>query len=404
MIRKLFREILNTKKHHQTNKNVSYSQEYLYSIDENYALLMPYFLLKVNLRHNAFKRFIWLLENQSEYFYANIEKMVQYGSYSVLWEFLSVCECQRVLVDKEKFYEVIKKGLNDEIECNKVKKSLPSLYSLVKCEDKSYTAYCTQKNIREFMEHMKWKHKDYRKCKSSYVCVGEKKQILPYKIEFKRYYNNKTAKALFNNDIDAWSKHNIQPSFLNDTFCVLDINRTIKGNKDALKLSYFYSLCLNRFSKHMFKNKIMMFHKSQPQIIDLCDNWFQAYRLIPKKMFSGNVSLEKVIDKLIEIKNNDENFNVDKLPKRILFITSEYYNEDTHKIFQKIIDNFGEEYINQLQIFWWNVTAHHKKNINLENFIVEMNGCNYALVKKIFKNDKDKRDINAKFEDFVNSF
>ena len=92
MIRKLFREILNTKKHHQTNKNVSYSQEYLYSIDENYALLMPYFLLKVNLRHNAFKRFIWLLENQSEYFYANIEKMVQYGSYSVLWEYLSVCE------------------------------------------------------------------------------------------------------------------------------------------------------------------------------------------------------------------------------------------------------------------------------------------------------------------------
>ena len=114
MIRKLFQEILNTKKYHQNNKNVFQSQEHLFSIDEKYALAMPYFLLKSNIRYNAYKRFIWLLENQSEYFYTNIDKMVQYGSYKALWDFLSICDTHNINVDKEKFYEVIK---NDYQKC-----------------------------------------------------------------------------------------------------------------------------------------------------------------------------------------------------------------------------------------------------------------------------------------------
>lgn len=404
MIQKLFKEILNTQKHNQTTKTINISQDYLYSINEKYALVIPYFLLKVNMHYNAFKRLIWLLVNQPEYFYGNIKKIAQYGSYKALWEFMSFCDAQGNKIDKEKVYEFFKKGLENEIECNKVKKHLPSLYSLKESEDKSYTTFCTQVNVRGFMKYMGWKHKDYRKCKSSYVPNESKKWFLPYKVEMKTKFKNKLFRKLFNNDINNWTNFNIQTPFLNETLCILDVNKTIKKNKNALKLSYFYSICLSRFSKHMFKNKIIMFNKSQAQFVNLCDDWMQAYKLIPKKMFSGNISLEKVIDKLIEIKNNNTEFNLNNLPKQLLFITSDYYNENTQNILQKIKNNLGENYANQLQIFWWNVTAHHKKNVNLDNFIVEMNGCNYALVKKIFKVDKDKRDINTKFEDFVNTF
>ena len=284
---------------------------------------------------------------------------------------------------------------------------MPTIYSLRDSDDKSYTYNIRQKNAREFIKYMGWNHKDYRKCKSSVSNYKHQdRDVLPYKIDVNRfrYYKSKSKKTFYENNIKAWCERNIQNAYYNDTLCVLDYNMNMIRNINLRQKVLFYTLIFSLYSKHFYKNKFFKFNNSLPQLIDLDDSWFSSYHKIPKNKFSGNISLNKVIDQLIEDKKTYGSEYVKQLPKKIVVITSEYYNENTETIFNKIKDAFGDEYVNQLQIIWWNVTSHYQAEIDKNKFIVDVYGTNHSTIKKIFKNDYINKSIESKFIEFVETF
>lgn len=143
-------------------------------------------------RDEAFKRLLWIAKYHPESFYKNLWLLPIVGSWKDLWTLLSM-DTQGIL-DKEKFFETIKAGIEDDYQIDLIKKFLPRIRSVKKAN--TDWAHKTNTLAKEFCQYMKWSVKQYRLFKSSGLAHIFQKDICS-----KRYinldFNKIPGKALF---------------------------------------------------------------------------------------------------------------------------------------------------------------------------------------------------------------
>lgn len=100
-------------------------------------------------KDEAYKRFVWLMQNHPDEFYRNLYLIPVVGSWKDIWQILFYAEDAGVKADKENFFEVIAEGLASETQVDLVKKYLPRIRSTKKC--KTVWALCSNKYAKEFV-------------------------------------------------------------------------------------------------------------------------------------------------------------------------------------------------------------------------------------------------------------
>jgi len=152
----------------------------LWAENPDYALKFPFYLRMVTrkakmfggnvtdavqrgqgVRDEAFKRLLWLALYQPDVFYQNLWVLPIVGSWKDLWVLLSMSDD----LQKERFFEVIAKGINDEYHRELVKKYLPRIRANGKCK----TEWAKKSNAlaKEFCKYVGWAPKEYRSFKST---------------------------------------------------------------------------------------------------------------------------------------------------------------------------------------------------------------------------------------------
>ena len=100
-------------------------------------------------KDEAFKRFVWLMQNHPGEFYRNLYLIPVVGSWKDVWQILFYAEEIGVKANKEKFFEVVAEGLASESQVDLVKKYLPRIRSTKKC--KTSWADRTNRYAKEFV-------------------------------------------------------------------------------------------------------------------------------------------------------------------------------------------------------------------------------------------------------------
>lgn len=158
-------------------------------------------------RDESFKRLLWIAEFHPESFYKNLWILPLVGSWKDLWVLMSMSD----RLDRTKFYDLIKEGINDDRFRDLVKKYMPRIRSSKVCM--TDWAKKTNEYAKEFARLAGWTYADYRRFKSTgkahefqqYICKGLYSQIK---------WNTIPGKALLNLvSGDFLAKHNIEKNY-----------------------------------------------------------------------------------------------------------------------------------------------------------------------------------------------
>lgn len=143
-------------------------------------------------RDESFKRLLWIAKYHPESFYKNLWLLPIVGSWKDLWTLMAM-DTQKIL-DKNKFFDLIKSGIDDDYQIDLIKKFLPRIRSVKKT--KTAWSYSTNMLAKELCQYFGWSLKQYRLFKSSGLAHVFQKDICS-----KRYsnldFNKIPGKALF---------------------------------------------------------------------------------------------------------------------------------------------------------------------------------------------------------------
>ena len=125
-------------------------------------------------RDESYKRLLWIAKYHPETFYANLWLLPLIGSWKDLWKLLSMDKS----LNREKFFEVIAEGIQNESTKDLVLKYLPRVRANSKC--KTDWAKQSNKDAKAFIKFAGWCEEEYRILKSSgkahtfqtYICRG----------------------------------------------------------------------------------------------------------------------------------------------------------------------------------------------------------------------------------------
>ena len=112
-------------------------------------------------KDESFKRLLWIARYHADEFYRNLWLLPVVGSWKDLWVLLSMDDS----LDKEKFFDVIALGINDDNHRDLVKKYMPRIRSNKLCT--TDWAKSTNQLAKEFAKYVGWSMKDYREFKST---------------------------------------------------------------------------------------------------------------------------------------------------------------------------------------------------------------------------------------------
>lgn len=167
-------------------------------------------------RDESFKRLLWIAKYHPESFYKNLWLLPILGSWKDLWSLLVMDKFDAL--DKEKVFETIKNGINDEYQIDLIKKFLPRLRKAKSA--KTEWAAKTNALAHDFCKYMGWTNKQYRLFKSSGKAHIFQKDICANKYSDLNF-NTIPGKALFlltksNGKRDSFIKrHNLEKKYIN---------------------------------------------------------------------------------------------------------------------------------------------------------------------------------------------
>lgn len=220
-------------------------------------------------RDESFKRLLWIAKYHSDSFYKNLWLLPVVGSWKDIWSLLAMDE-QRIL-DKEKMFEILKEGIQDDYQIDLVKKFLPRIRSVKKTKTK--WAYNTNLLAKEFCTYMGWTVKQYRLFKSSGIAHIFQKDMCAK--QYKNIdFNKVPGKALFL------------------------MNKVIKGKDSFIK-------------RHGLENKYIEWLKKQP-VAKFTGYVYELGKEFCKGGYSYGVSvaqkmtIDKQFEGLIELAKKDQ--------------------------------------------------------------------------------------------------
>lgn len=117
------------------------------------------------LRDEAFKRILWLAYNQPEVFNRNAWLLPVVGSWKDLWTLMLLDMDNENRIDKNFVFSIMAAGLDDETQCDLIRKYMPAIKANSKCKtDRAQTLNTLAKAFASFLG---LSVKEYRKMKAS---------------------------------------------------------------------------------------------------------------------------------------------------------------------------------------------------------------------------------------------
>jgi hypothetical protein len=117
------------------------------------------------LRDEAFKRILWLAYNQPEVFKRNAWLLPVVGSWKDLWTLMLLDMDNENRIDKNFVFSIMAAGLDDETQCDLIRKYMPAIKANGKCKtDRAQTLNTLAKAFASFLG---LSVKEYRKMKAS---------------------------------------------------------------------------------------------------------------------------------------------------------------------------------------------------------------------------------------------
>ena len=178
-------------------------QQALWIEDHDGAVRFPFYLrmitrkVKVNndnatdkvqkgqgVRDEAFKRLLWLAENQPDIFYTNVWVLPLVGSWKDIWEIMYYdMTIGHNVIDHTIMFDLINEGLKCGTHTELIKKFMPRIETKTKC--KTDRKQIRNTLAREFSNYNKLSYRDYNKLKTSgtahdfqkLICSGRFKDI-----------------------------------------------------------------------------------------------------------------------------------------------------------------------------------------------------------------------------------
>lgn len=170
---------------HREIADVFEDQARIWDENSELALRFPFYLrmvtrkIKVNdelttekvqngqgARDESFKRLLWVAKNHSTEFYNNLWVLAVVGSWKDMWTIMHYdIEYGVNTIDRTKVYDVIGQGLLCNAHVELVKKFMPRIKSMSKCN----TEWTKNTNMfaKEFAKYMELSYQDYNKLKAS---------------------------------------------------------------------------------------------------------------------------------------------------------------------------------------------------------------------------------------------
>lgn len=170
---------------HREIADVFEDQARIWNENSELALRFPFYLrmvtrkIKVNdelttekvqngqgARDESFKRLLWVAKNHSTEFYNNLWVLAVVGSWKDMWTIMHYdIEYGVNAIDRTKVYDVIGQGLLCNAHVELVKKFMPRIKSMSKCN----TEWTKNTNMfaKEFAKYMELSYQDYNKLKAS---------------------------------------------------------------------------------------------------------------------------------------------------------------------------------------------------------------------------------------------
>lgn len=116
-------------------------------------------------RDEAFKRLLWVAQNDPNVFYENLWLLPIVGSWKDLWALMMLASELNVKINRAKFYHLMAAAIKDDNERPLIQKFLPQVKANLKC--KTLRAKALNSLAKGFCDHVGWDARSYRKFKST---------------------------------------------------------------------------------------------------------------------------------------------------------------------------------------------------------------------------------------------
>ena len=362
-------------------------------------------------RDESFKRLLWIAEFHPESFYKNLWILPLVGSWKDLWVLMSMSD----RLDRTKFYDLIKEGINDDRFRDLVKKYMPRIRSSKVCM--TDWAKKTNEYAKEFARLAGWTYADYRRFKSTgkahefqqYICKGLYSQIkwntIPGKALLNLVSGNFLAKHNIEKNYVDWldkqpvakfngypfelgkvasnantlaKKMTIDKQFENliktgredngalkgNILCALDtsgsMTATINGANGVTSFDVCVSLGIyfSELNTGAFHNVVAMFDNTS-RAKELKGTFTEKWNQIKSSSIAwGNTSFQSLIDLICKLRTENSEVPLEEFPTTLLVISDMQMDNCGSKTnYEAAMDElrkcFPESFVDNFKIVWW---------------------------------------------------
>lgn len=362
-------------------------------------------------RDESFKRLLWIAEFHPETFYKNLWILPLVGSWKDLWVLMTMSD----RLDRTKFYDLIKEGINDDRFRDLVKKYLPRIRASKAC----VTDWAKKSNeyAKEFARLAGWTYEDYRKFKSTgkahefqtYICKGLYSQIkwntIPGKALLNLVSGDFLEKHNLEKDYVAWldkqpvakfngypfelgkaalgantlaKKMTVDKQFDNliksgkedngalkgNILCALDTSGSMSIQINGAKGVSSYDVCaslgiyFSELNTGAFHNVVAMFDNVS-RIMRLNGTFTEKLSQIRKASTAwGGTNFQSLIDLICNLRKEKPEIPLEEFPTTLLVISDMQFNwtgEKTNYEVAKdaLCEHFPESFVENFKIVWW---------------------------------------------------
>lgn len=337
-------------------------------------------------KDESFKRLLWIASYHPESFYKNLWLLPIVGSWKDLWYLLYLDRDVKSL-DKNKVFQVIAEGIDDDYQRDLVKKYLPRIRSTKSNRCKSEWEKTTNSLAKEFCRFIGWNAATYRKFKSTgkahdfqkIICAGMFKDLnfntIPGKAlkslvsnDFlnkhglvEKYvkwletqpvakftgYPYELGKVLSGSNIRTlplYRKLTIDKQFesllekasqdkggiVGNVWCALDTSGSmttrVAGNISAFDICISLGIYFSSLNKGAFHKNVIMFG-STSHVKQLSGSFSDMYnQIVTSSTAWGSTNFQSVIDEICRIRRNDPQIPLEDYPTTLLVVSDMQFN------------------------------------------------------------------------------
>ena len=370
-------------------------------------------------RDEAFKRMLWIAENEPDAFYKNLWVLPIIGSWKDLWTLMYYDKVYDInALNHDIIFSLINVGLKSDTHSELIKKYMPRIKSGGKC--KTEWVKIANELAKEFANYNRWSYKEYNHIKTSgtahdfqkIICDGRYKDIdwnlIPgralskivtdkfltkhdieddfinwvnnnstikftgYVYELLQRFNNGAScieKVMINKQFDELVKKASEDGNVSgNVWCALDTSGSmtweVKNGVTAYDICVSLGIFLSTLNKGAFHKNVVMFD-NKSTTLQLDGNFCEMAKQIKDASTAwGGTNFISIIEKMVEIRENNPDIPLEDYPDTILVVSDMQFNpvngnEETNYEAMKAMLYFAfqSDFVDKMKFVWWQVTG-----------------------------------------------